>query len=99
MTSTAATAWKIGRVCRRDPPGDPDGRRPHFVVGMRINGAEYGIQGGLTPEESQQMRPDPGAGRRDYLNVTSLGVRTLQPYHLSGADPVFRNRRWTWPKR
>jgi len=46
---------------------------PHVVVGMRINGAEYGIQGGLTPEESQQIARILEQAGADYLNVTSWG--------------------------
>jgi 2,4-dienoyl-CoA reductase (NADPH2) len=46
---------------------------PDFVVGMRINGAEYGIQGGLTPEESQQLARILEQAGAEYLNVTSWG--------------------------
>jgi 2,4-dienoyl-CoA reductase (NADPH2) len=44
-----------------------------FVVGVRINGAEYGIKGGLVPEESQQIARILEQAGADYINVTSWG--------------------------
>jgi 2,4-dienoyl-CoA reductase (NADPH2) len=44
-----------------------------FIVGVRINGAEYGIQGALTPEESQQIARILEQAGADYFNVTSWG--------------------------
>ncbi len=44
-----------------------------FVVGVRINGAEYGIKGALVPEESQQIARILEQAGADYINVTSWG--------------------------
>jgi 2,4-dienoyl-CoA reductase (NADPH2) len=44
-----------------------------FVIGMRMNGAEYGIKDGLTVPESQEIARNLQQAGIDYLNVSAWG--------------------------
>lgn len=57
-----------------------------FPVGIRVNGAEYGVKGGLTPNESQalcRMIQESGA---DHIHVSAFGFglynRVVNPEQL-----------------
>ncbi len=44
-----------------------------FPVGLRINGGEYGIDGGITPQESQEVAKALENAGADYIHVTGYG--------------------------
>lgn len=46
---------------------------PDFAVGIRMNGAEYGTEQGLTPRESQAIAQMLAARGVDYISVSSYG--------------------------
>ncbi len=46
---------------------------PDFVIGIRFNGAEYGLKEGMTSEETQEFAQIFEAVGYDYINVTGFG--------------------------
>lgn len=64
---------------------------PDFVVGMRVNGGEFGIDTGTTAAESAEMAKMLQAAGADYLNVTAYGFaayhRLILPEQVFYPEP------------
>ena len=62
-----------------------------FAIGVRINGAEYGIKNGLTPQESQAIAKILEQAGADYLNVSAWGFgqysRVCYPEQILYPEP------------
>lgn len=64
---------------------------PDFVVGMRVNGGEFGIDMGTTAAESTEMAKILQAAGADYINVTAYGFaayhRLILPEQVFYPEP------------
>jgi 2,4-dienoyl-CoA reductase (NADPH2) len=64
---------------------------PDFVVGMRVNGGEFGIDTGTTAAESREMAKMLQAAGADYLNVSAYGYaayhRLILPEQVFYPEP------------
>jgi 2,4-dienoyl-CoA reductase (NADPH2) len=64
---------------------------PDFVVGMRVNGGEFGIDTGTTAAESREMAKILQAAGADYLNVSAYGFaayhRLILPEQVFYPEP------------
>lgn len=62
-----------------------------FVVGIRMNGAEYGLKDGTPLQEAQEMAKILVKTGLDYINVSAHGVgpyyRMIMPEHLLFPEP------------
>ena len=64
---------------------------PDFVVGIRLNGGEFGIDIGTTAAESREMAKILQAAGADYINVTAYGFaayhRLILPEQVFYPEP------------
>ncbi len=62
-----------------------------YPVGVRINGAEYGIKGGITPEESQRFAQIAQKAGAAYIHVSAYGygnyTRLIYPEQIFYPEP------------
>lgn len=62
-----------------------------YPIGVRINGAEYGVDRGITPEESQEIAQLLQEAGADYIHVSAYGFneynRVIQPEQLFYPQP------------
>lgn len=63
----------------------------NFVIGVRVNGAEYGVKGALTSQESQGIAKILELAGADYLSVSAWGFgpynRLIYPEQILYPEP------------
>jgi len=89
--NTGLRAWKtaLASIARSSPPS-AERCGKDFVIGVRINGQEFGHPNAITPAEAAEAGKLLEAAGVDYISVTGYGY---------GQDPDAIRGRFTGPTR